>query len=141
MCFPTAGRNLLMFRKNLSPTTWQTEARTSPQNSANFHPPVLKDMYMCGHVWENPASAVLRYSEVHRYCGNITRGHVVKSNLMQTAEAVHTSYYCVGLRLLRRPNSLGLCFCNFCRTYSVGISDYADVCYCSVFLCVLQSLR
>jgi hypothetical protein len=33
---------------------------------------------------------------LHRYCGNITRGHVVKSNLTQPAEAAHASCCCVG---------------------------------------------
>jgi hypothetical protein len=77
-------------------TTWQMETSSPPETSSNFHPPAHEGMCNCGYVFENPASAVLCYSKLHRYCGNMTRGHVVKSNLMQTAEAAHASCYCVG---------------------------------------------
>jgi hypothetical protein len=93
--FPNCGQKFTEVSEKPVTTTWQAEASSSSETSANFHPPALEGVHICGHVCENPVSAVLCYSKVHRYCGNITRGHMVKSNLMQTAEAAHASCYCV----------------------------------------------
>jgi len=93
--FPSCGQKFTVVSEKPVTTTWQTEASSSPEKSANFHPPAREGMHMCGHVFVNSTSAILCYSKLHRCCGNMTRGHVVKSNLMQTAEAEHASCYCV----------------------------------------------
>ena len=74
-------------------TTWQKEASGSSETSGNLYQPASEGVYICGDVCENSASAVICYFKVYRFCGNTTRGHVVNSNLMQTAGAAHASSY------------------------------------------------